>query len=164
MCFTNQRKAQELKPSLMINNSDIEWVLEFKYLGVTFDAPRLTWASHIREVNRDCVQRLNILRALSGSTWGADKDLMLMLYTTYIRPKITYGITAVASACVSRLDKLETIQNAAIRLAIGARNTSPRAALQAEANLPPLLEHIQEICCNTYFRRHTRYWRKCLMT
>ena len=152
MCFTKQRKALEHKPSLMINNSDIEWVLEFKYLGVTFDAPTLTWAPHIEEVKRDCVQRLNILRALSGSTWGADKDLMLTLYTAYIRPKITYGISAVASASVSKLDKLETIQNAAIRLAIGARNTSPRAALQAEANLPPLLEHIQEICCNTYFR------------
>ena len=53
---------------------------------------------------------------------------------------MTYGISAVASACSTRLDYLERIQNAAIRLAISAHNTSPRVALQVEANLPPLLE------------------------
>ena len=77
---------------------------------------------------------------------------MLDLYTAYIRPKMTYGISAVASACNSKLEKLERIQNVAIRLAIGARNTSPIIALQAEANLPPLSEHIQELSCRTYFR------------
>ena len=152
MCFTKQRKALDRKPSLKINNTDIEWVLGFKYLGVTFDAPTLTWETHIDEICRDCVQRINIMRALSGSTWGADRDLMLTLYTAYIRSKMMYGITAVASASATRLGKLETIQNAAIRLAIGARNTSPIEALQVEANLPPLMEHIQELCCNTYFR------------
>ena len=63
-----------------------------------------------------------------------------------------YGITAVASASKSNVNRLETIQNSAIRLAIGARNTSPKIALQVEANLPPLTEYIQETCCRTYFR------------
>ena len=66
MCFTKQ-KVLDRKPTLKINNTDIEWVLTFKYLGVTFDAPTLTWAAHINDVCRDCVQRLNIMRALSGS-------------------------------------------------------------------------------------------------
>ena len=92
------------------------------------------------------------MRALSESTWGANRELMLTLYTVYIQPKMMYGISAVASACTTRLDQLEKIQNAAIRLAIGARNTSPRVALQVEADIPPLSEYIQEMCCRTYFR------------
>ena len=70
----------------------------------------------------------------------------------YIRPKITFGIAAVASASATRLEQLERIQNAAIRLALGARNTSPIVALQVEANLPPLVDYIQELCSRAYFR------------
>ena len=47
---------------------------------------------------------------------------------------------------------MERIQNAAIRLAIGARNTSPIVALQVNANLLPLIDYIQELCYRTYFR------------
>ena len=135
MCFTKQR-VLDRKPTLKLNNRDIDWVLAFKYLGVTFDAPSLTWATHIDNVCGECVQRLNIMRALSGSSWGVDRELMLTRYTAYIRPKMTYGISTIASACSIRLDSLERIQNAAICLAIGACNTSPRVALKVEANLP----------------------------
>ena len=92
------------------------------------------------------------MRALAGSTWGADREIMLDLYTQYIRPKLIYGISAVASASTTNLDRLERIQNAAIRIAIGARNTSPITALQVETNLPPLSEFIDETSCRTFFR------------
>ena len=151
MCFTKQ-KVLNRKPTLRINNSDIDWVQEFKYLGVTCDAPTLTWTRHTDILCNEGLQRQNIMRALAGSTWEADRELMLNLYTAYIRPKLLYGISAVASASTTNLDRLERIQNAAIRLAIGARNTSPIAALQAETNLPPLSELIKETCCRTFFR------------
>ena len=77
---------------------------------------------------------------------------MIHLYESYIRPKLTYGITAVASASKTNLYRLERIQNAAIRVAVGARSTSPIQALQVEANIPPLIEQIKGACCKTYFR------------
>ena len=139
-------------PSFQIENSDIEWVNAFTYLGVTLDAPTLTWRNHIDNICREGNQRINIMRALSGSSWGADRDLLINLYTTYIRPKILYGITAVASATKTGLDRLERLQNAAIRVAIGARSTSPIKALQVEANILPLKEYIKGISCKSYFR------------
>ena len=59
---------------------------------------------------------------------------------------------AVASTSKTYMDRLERIQNSALRIAIGARNTSPIQALQAEANLPPLRQHIRGVCCKTFFR------------
>ena len=151
MCFTKQ-KVLNRKPTFKIDDTDIDWVQEFKYLGVTCDAPTLTWTRHTDIICNEGLQRQNILRALAGSTWGADRDLMLSFYTSYIRPKLLYGIAAVASASTTNMDRLERIQNSAIRLAIGARNTSPIAALQAEADLPPLQELIAETTCRTFFR------------
>ena len=151
MCFTKQKVMDRL-PALLIEDESIDWVRTFTYLGVILDAPTLTWNNHIEDVCREGNQCLNIMRALCGSNWGADRELLINIYRAYIRPKLTYGITAVASASETNLDRLERIQNAAIRIAIGARNTSPIKALQVEANILPLEEHIKENCCKTFFR------------
>ena len=151
MCFTKQRVLDRL-PAFLINNSAIEWVRTFTYLGVTLDAPTLTWVKHVGDICQEANQRLNIMRALAGSNWGADRELMLNIYRSYIRPKLMYGISAVASTSKTYRDRLERIQNAALRIAIGARNTSPIKALQAEANILPLDQYIRGICVKTYFR------------
>ena len=65
---------------------------------------------------------------------------------------MTYGIAALASVKKNRLESLEKIQNAALRIILGARRTSPIKALQVEANMPPLIEYTKELCCRFYFR------------
>ena len=150
MMFTKRRITEV--PTLTVKGNDIEWTKTFKYLGLTFDAPTLTWKTHIEDICRQGNQRLNILKSLAGTTWGAERTLLLQVYTSYIRPKLTYGIAAVASAPDSRIDFLNRIQSAALRTALGARKTSPIAALQMEANIPPLDIHIKELCCKFYLK------------
>ena len=153
MCFTKRRNLQ--LPTLKILNEEIQYVKTFKYLGMTLDAPTLTWKEHIDDIILQTNQRLNIMRAIAGTNWGAERELLLRLYTAYIRPKLLYGATALSSACETRLEKLETIQNTALRIALGARKTSPIASLQAEANIPPLKLHIKEICCKYFLKLRT---------
>ena len=47
---------------------------------------------------------------------------------------------------------LDRIQNAALRITLGARKTSPVIAMQVEADLPPLKIYCQEICCRQYYK------------
>ena len=63
-----------------------------------------------------------------------------------------YGITAVASAAGGRLDQLNRIQNAALRVALGARKTSPIIAMQVEADIPSIQIHIKELCCRYHYK------------
>ena len=142
-------------PKFKLLNEDIEWVKSHKYLGLTVDAPNLTWNKHIEEVSRSANQRLNMMRAVAGTSWGVDRDTLINFYTVYIRPKITYGITAIASTSTTTLGILEKIQNTALRISLGARNTSPIVSLQAEANVPPLSLHIKEICSKYYYKLRT---------
>ena len=151
MCFTKKRIQEDL-PTLRLQNTEIEWMKKFKYLGLTLDAPTLLWKDHVEEACRQGLQRINILKALAGTTWGADRDILLKVYDSFIKPKLMYGITAVASASESRLESLNKIQNAALRVILGARRTSPVTALQTEANVPPLNIHIKEICCRYFYK------------
>lgn len=50
----------------------------FRYLGVTFDK-KLNYKSHIDLVERKCMKRINILKMVSGTHWGASKGSMLAL-------------------------------------------------------------------------------------
>ena len=128
MAFSNKRNLNPL-PEIKINETVIEWAKNFKYLGLTLDAPLLTWNEHIKNLKRDAAQRTNVMRALAGSTWGADRDLLTTLYKTYIRSKLTYGVAAVASTSNTYMNTLERIQNTAIRIIIdnsGYLTTNPK--------------------------------------
>ena len=157
MIFTKKRipkdaDNQPVLPTLKLNGENIRWEKTFRYLGMKLDGPTLTWKHHIDDLRDKCAERLKILRALTGTSWGPDRTNILNLYKTYIRSKITYGAVALASASKTNLNRLEVIQSSAIRIAIGARKTSPNIALQVEAGLPPLREHIKELCCRYYFK------------
>ena len=155
LCFTKKRigaKLQDPNFQLKLNQQNIEWAEHIKYLGVTLDAPTLTWKKHYEDLAREGQQRINIMRAISGTTWGANRELLLNFYRTYIRSKISYAAPATATACQSRKEILEKIQNAALRVALGARKTSPITSLQVEANLPPLLDHLETACLQYYHR------------
>ena len=151
MLFTKQRTPEDL-PMLTLSQHNIEWVKTFKYLGLCFDAPTLTWKNHIKEACHQGNQRTNIMKALAGTTWGADRELLLKVYMSYVRPKLTYGIAALASASDTNLNCLSRIQNATLRVALGARKTSPTAALHIEANIQPLNNYIKEVCCKFYYK------------
>ena len=151
MCFTKKKVLDQL-PTLKVKNKDIKWVRTFKNLGLTFDAPTLIWKEHIDDTCRQCLQRINIMKAMAGTTWGVDKELLLRIYKVYIRSKLMYGISAVASAAGHRLEQMNRIQNSALRSALGARKTSPITALQVESDIPSIELYVMELCCRYQYK------------
>ena len=89
------------------------------YLGLVIDNS-LRWHKHIEYLRIDCQRRLALMRHLSHLDWGADAKTLLRLYVAFIRAKLDYGVEAYGSACVSTLQKLDPIQNQALRVATGA--------------------------------------------
>ena len=81
------------------------------------------------------------MKAISSSKWGASLLILRTFYITYIRSKLDYGAVVYDSATEAIKQKLEIIQNNAMRLMIGARNTTPILSLQVESHLPPLKLH-----------------------
>lgn len=125
-------------PNVKIRNQLIEYKKVQRLLGLYFDSPQLTWKHHIDELKSDCMRRLDLLKALSSTVWGASTKILRNFYIAYIRAKIDYGSIVYASAAKTNTDKLEVIQNSCMRLILGARRSTPILSLQAEAYLPSL--------------------------
>ena len=79
-----------------------------------------------------------MLRVIKGTNWGADKKTMLNIYTAVILSKIEYGSEAYHSASDKQLGKLQTLQNRALRIILGAVQCTEVVTLHAEAGLYPL--------------------------
>ena len=145
MLFTKKRKVGPL--SLTINGTSLAFVDEFKYLGIIFDR-HLTYKQHIEYLIIKCMKRLNLLKLLSGTYWGAGKETLLTIYRTQIRSLLDFGMPAYFFASKYLLDKLQIVQNQALRICCGAMRSTPICVLQASCNEMPLDKRHEYICLN----------------
>ena len=122
---------------LKIDGKEIKMEKSARFLGVIFDS-RLNWAEHINYLVEKCNKRLNCMRAIAGTKWGANRKLLLMLYRGLIRSVLDYGSIAFNSASAHIKAKLDVIHHKALRKAAGAFKTTANAALEVELCEPPL--------------------------
>ena len=131
-----KKNCPKISANLSLDGSVIRCVQSHKYLGVIFDSS-LTWRPHIELLRRSCLKSLGLLKHLTHKSWGADRISLLRLFIMLVKPKIDYGVEAYSSACTSLLKSVDTLENAAIRIATGAYRSSPLLSLYAESGLKP---------------------------
>jgi ribonuclease HI len=122
---------------LRLCNQAIEWVSEFKYLGVIIDK-NLNFSSHIKYTAKRVRSRLNAMRAITGLPGGANSQVLRKVYQATIRPILDYGCIVVSFASPYARKQLETLQNQAIRTILGAPPWSNTLTCQLEADIMPL--------------------------
>ena len=136
--FSRKRQEVSKQKKISIDGTEIETVQQVKFLGMIFDA-QLTWEEHVKYTVTKCRKRLNLMRSLAGTNWGASKKCQLTLYRALIRSLLDYGAIAYDSAAQTHKEKLQTIQNMALRIASGAIRGTSAAALQVDCGEPPLV-------------------------
>ena len=110
---------------------------EIKFLGLTFDR-KLTWRHHIDNVRHRMWLRINAIKALSGRDLGMQSKTLIHLYKMWIRPIALYGAPAYYSAAKTHLNKIQVIQNSALRIALRRNRRSHIEDLHEEGCLIPL--------------------------
>lgn len=135
--FTRDRHLKEKMKPIVINGKPIKIEKEAKFLGLYFDE-RLNWQSHFDYIIKRCNARLNLMRSVTGSSWGASKASLLLIYRALVRSVLDYGAIAFDSATEAQKRRLDVIQCKALRIATGAAPATSLAALQAETGEPPL--------------------------
>jgi hypothetical protein len=131
--FSNKSKQI---PVMRYDGEIINYRAQHRVLGMIFDAPRLHWRPHNTSLRSDIICRMDLLKHKASPNWGASKSFLRMFYCAYIRAKLDSTLYQTASK--SMLAKLEVLQNACLRLILGARRTTPIVSLQAEAHIPAL--------------------------
>ena len=89
--FTNKRNLPPI--CLKLQQRSIPVRNEYKFLGITFQRNG-TYYSHIERVHSKCLQRLNLLRMLTGTSWDAATSPLLHIYRALIRSVLEYGTKA----------------------------------------------------------------------
>ena len=78
------------------------------------------------------------MKLMTAPTWGLKPDFLLEYYKKYIRSKIEYASEIYFSAPGSTLRRLDLVQNSALRIAFGARRTTPAKFLISESGIEDL--------------------------
>ena len=106
-------------------------------MGLHFDQ-HLNWKIHIKQIKAKSLKALNILKKLSHTTWGADRETLLKLYKATVLPILEYGSQIYSSASKSALKSLDPVHHLGLRLATGAFRSSPTSSVIVESGDIPL--------------------------
>ena len=101
--------------SLQIFDDIVRAKTNAKFLGVNLDS-KLQFGKHIDELCSKATKRLSVLRFLSRA--GTKPTILIRLYKIYIRSLFESGSAGFISASKRELDKLQKIQNEAIRTSL----------------------------------------------
>jgi hypothetical protein len=126
-----------------------------KFLGMLLDK-KLTFSEHIKDLIIRCEKDLNLMRMLRGTDFGSDKNSLLLLYKSLLRPKIDYGAQIYQCANKSDLNKLDIVQNKALKIALRTLRSTSTYLLEAEAGVPPLNLRREDQTVKYWARAQTR--------
>ena len=97
-----QRNISKINLELMINNTQIEQVKEFNFLGILLDEC-MTWNPHIQKISSK-ISRVN--GVLSRLKRFVPSNILLTIYNALIQPHLNYGVLLWGQN-VKRIHKLQ---------------------------------------------------------
>uniref|UniRef100_A0A1Y1L8P1 Reverse transcriptase domain-containing protein n=2 Tax=Photinus pyralis TaxID=7054 RepID=A0A1Y1L8P1_PHOPY len=150
-------------PLLFIAGEPIPCVVSHKFLGMILDS-KLNWKQHIDCLVRKCKSRLNVIKFLSSTRWGADTRILIRIYKSLVMSQLDYACVAYSSARPSLLRKLDTVHNLGLRYCLGAFPTTPVMSLYCESSVEPLyIRRTKMILTYTLAIRANHQHRNCVM-
>ena len=128
---------------LTINNKALPMATHPKVLGLTLD-PKLTYSTHIHNISVRAHKPLQIIKALTATGWGKQKETLMVTYKAVMRPALEYASSVWSPiASSTSINKLQVMQNAALRTATGCTQDTNIQHLHDETLTLPIHEHLQ---------------------
>ena len=135
--FTKSHKLAKSKLDISFQGKQLAKDDNPIYLGVTLDR-QLSLKEHTQKVKNKATKRLNLLKRLASTSWGADKNTLRQLYLGYVRSTMDYNLMLQATCSKSTRASLDKVQNHALRFISGAMRSTPTSACEIHTNVEPL--------------------------
>ena len=114
-CILFSTNQGNIKPQILFNNEDVEFVEHHKHLGVTFSS-NCKWHCHIQNILKSTSGQLSMLRKFKIHL---NRENLEKIYFTYIRPLLEYAFELWDGCTILDLNKIEQIQHEAARMVTG---------------------------------------------
>ena len=133
-CTLDNKAAGKAKPDARFSGSVIERTNQLRYLGMHFDR-MLTFRQHVEATTLKCRKGLSVLKAMASK--GIEQRHLFQLYQSVVLSIMDYGLglTTISS---TNLQKLDRIQNEAMRTILGTTRDTPTEAMRYILDLPPM--------------------------
>ena len=141
--FTPDPADYSTQLKLQIDNITLPMNINPKILGLTLD-PKLTCSKHIEITTTKARKTIQILKALTSTTWGEQKKTIIATYKAITRP-ILQCVSTIWSPLASdtNISKLQITQNTALRIATGCTRDTNTEPLHDETHTISIREHLQ---------------------
>ena len=139
--FTPDTHQSFLHPMVHLRGAALTLERYPTVLGVKFD-PHFTFAHHAKAVATKARSRLALLKATAGSTWKASKETLLTTFKGLIKSVLNYAAPIWApNTSPSSFQRLQIVQNAALRVVTGCHVATPINHLHSEVWELPVEPH-----------------------
>ena len=141
--FTQNPAEYTSNLDLTINNKALPMATHPNVLGLTLN-PKLTYSIHIHNISVQAHKPLQIIKALTATGWGKQKETLMATYKAVMRLALVYA-SSVWSPIVfwTSINKLQVMQKAALRTATGCTQDTNIQHLHDETLTLPIHEHLQ---------------------
>ena len=141
--FTTASNEVNYQLPIDIGGERVPTVRYPKLLGVHFDG-LLTFNKHAEEIKKKLDSRNNVLKAITGTDWGKEKETIINTYKAIGQPHLNYGCPIWTPSLSKESWKgLQAAQNTALRIATGSYKMANTDHLQAESKMMPVKDHCE---------------------
>ena len=147
LLLIRQTKQRNLSINLELFGEKLINTDNTKLLGVTLEE-NLSFKAHIDDIAKRERMRLNLLKFLSGTTWGCEPQTLMRLYKAYIRSVLEYGAIVMLSAKDQAIKKLHIIKNKAIKITFRLHQRSRTNEIHKLAEIPLIKTRLEESSTN----------------
>ena len=128
---------------IKIDGELVPTVKKPKILGVTYDN-LMSFNQHTADMKTKLQAKNNILKALAGTTWGKEKEVIVNTYKAIGQCTLNYCCPIwTPSIPDSTWNSLQAAQNSALRIATGCHLMTDIQHLHNETKIMPVKEHCE---------------------
>ncbi len=141
--FTTCSNEINIKLDVKIAGERVPTVKKPKILGVTFDG-LLSFKEHTHKMKNTIQSKNNVLKALAGTNWGKEKEVIVNTYKAIGQSTLNYCAPIwTPTLSDTNWNLLQAAQNTALRVATGCHRMSNIDHLHSETKIMPVKPHCE---------------------
>ena len=136
----HSRKKYKHPVAVKVEDTIVRPIDAARYLGVIIDK-QLKWRSHLQHIESKVTSRISLLRYLSKAANEPNPKTMINIYKSIIRTVIVYGYPVLLTANDKIWERLQIIQNRAIRAALNLPHYTSVEYIHHISKLPKIKDY-----------------------
>ncbi|KAG0706165.1 putative RNA-directed DNA polymerase from transposon BS [Chionoecetes opilio] len=127
---------------LRVQGIGLAWTDSYLYLGVWLDR-RLSFTAQVAYLRDRTQARLNVMKAMTRLNAGVTFSVLRLYYVQAVRSLVDYCAPVFIALSPNQQERLEVLQNNAMRTMLEAPRWSSACVMQSETRLVPLTTRVQ---------------------